>query len=305
MPAWTARRPARGRRGRLRRLRRRLRRHLRRHLRRRGALAAAPTTSIAAPTCAMRWRSRSSRRRPATTPRSGCRRGTTATHLQGQRRQAGYQAADLPHLRRPGRGADPAGLLLGPADLPDLPRHRQGHPRAVRCLRGRRPRSSGPRRCRSRFRRASTTACGSARPATASPESTAARPAISTSRSERRSTRSSSATAMTCIAKCRSRSPPRRSAAPIQVPTLGGKAEIELPEGVQNGKVFRLRGKGIKGVRSAHPGDLYAHIAGRDAGAAHRQAEADPAGTRPEPRRMLGTARRRAAGRTGSRSSFQ
>jgi molecular chaperone DnaJ len=47
----------------------------------------------------------------------------------------------------------------------------------------------------------------------------------------------------------------------IQVPTLGGKAEIELPEGVQAGKVFRLRGKGIKGVRSAHPGDLYAHIA--------------------------------------------
>jgi molecular chaperone DnaJ len=47
----------------------------------------------------------------------------------------------------------------------------------------------------------------------------------------------------------------------IHVPTLGGKAEIELPEGVQSGKVFRLRGKGIKGVRSAHPGDLYAHIA--------------------------------------------
>ena len=46
----------------------------------------------------------------------------------------------------------------------------------------------------------------------------------------------------------------------IQVPTLGGKAEIDLPEGVQTGKVFRLRGKGIKGVRSAHPGDLYAHI---------------------------------------------
>ncbi|MGE0800759.1 MAG: molecular chaperone DnaJ [Lautropia sp.] len=46
----------------------------------------------------------------------------------------------------------------------------------------------------------------------------------------------------------------------IHVPTLGGKAEIELPEGVQNGKVFRLRSKGIKGVRSAHPGDLYAHI---------------------------------------------
>ena len=47
----------------------------------------------------------------------------------------------------------------------------------------------------------------------------------------------------------------------IEVPTLGGKAEIELPEGMQHGKTFRLRGKGIKGVRSSYPGDLYVHIA--------------------------------------------
>ncbi|HWP17650.1 MAG TPA: molecular chaperone DnaJ [Burkholderiaceae bacterium] len=47
----------------------------------------------------------------------------------------------------------------------------------------------------------------------------------------------------------------------IEVPTLGGRAEIELPEGTQHGKTFRLRGKGIKGVRSAYPGDLYCHIA--------------------------------------------
>src|SRR5439155_4806275 len=46
----------------------------------------------------------------------------------------------------------------------------------------------------------------------------------------------------------------------IQVPTLGGTAEIELPEGTQHGKTFRLRGKGIKGVRSSYPGDLYCHI---------------------------------------------
>jgi len=47
----------------------------------------------------------------------------------------------------------------------------------------------------------------------------------------------------------------------IEVPTLSGKAEIELPEGTQHGKTFRLRGKGIKGLRSSYPGDLYAHIA--------------------------------------------
>jgi molecular chaperone DnaJ len=47
----------------------------------------------------------------------------------------------------------------------------------------------------------------------------------------------------------------------IEVPTLSGKAEIELPEGTQHGKTFRLRGKGIKGLRSSYPGDLYCHIA--------------------------------------------
>ncbi len=47
----------------------------------------------------------------------------------------------------------------------------------------------------------------------------------------------------------------------IEVPTLNGKAEIDLPESTQHGKTFRLRGKGIKGVRSSYPGDLYCHVA--------------------------------------------
>lgn len=46
----------------------------------------------------------------------------------------------------------------------------------------------------------------------------------------------------------------------VEVPTLQGKAAIDLPEGTQTGKQFRLRGKGIKGVRSSYPGDLYCHI---------------------------------------------
>ena len=47
----------------------------------------------------------------------------------------------------------------------------------------------------------------------------------------------------------------------IEVPTLlQGKAVITLPEGTQHGKQFRLRGKGIKGVRSSSAGDLYCHI---------------------------------------------
>jgi molecular chaperone DnaJ len=47
----------------------------------------------------------------------------------------------------------------------------------------------------------------------------------------------------------------------IAVPTLQGKATIDIPEGTQHGKTFRLRGRGIKGVRSSYPGDLYCHVA--------------------------------------------
>lgn len=46
----------------------------------------------------------------------------------------------------------------------------------------------------------------------------------------------------------------------IEVPTLGGKASFDIPEGTQTGKTFRLRGKGIKGVRANYPGDLFCHI---------------------------------------------
>ena len=46
----------------------------------------------------------------------------------------------------------------------------------------------------------------------------------------------------------------------ITVPTLGNHAEIDLPEGTQHGKTFRLKGKGIKGLRSSYPGDLYCHV---------------------------------------------
>ncbi len=46
----------------------------------------------------------------------------------------------------------------------------------------------------------------------------------------------------------------------IEVPTLKGNAAIDIPDGTQSGKQFRLRGKGIKGVRSSYPGDLYCHV---------------------------------------------
>jgi molecular chaperone DnaJ len=46
----------------------------------------------------------------------------------------------------------------------------------------------------------------------------------------------------------------------IEVPTLNGKVSFPVPEGTQSGKTFRLRGKGIKGVRSGYPGDLFCHV---------------------------------------------
>lgn len=46
----------------------------------------------------------------------------------------------------------------------------------------------------------------------------------------------------------------------IEIPTLDGKASIKIPAETQSGKQFRLRGKGIKGVRSSTHGDLHCHV---------------------------------------------
>jgi molecular chaperone DnaJ len=47
----------------------------------------------------------------------------------------------------------------------------------------------------------------------------------------------------------------------IEITTLDGVAKIKIPAETQSGKVFRLRGKGIKGVRSNAHGDLLCHVA--------------------------------------------
>jgi molecular chaperone DnaJ len=46
----------------------------------------------------------------------------------------------------------------------------------------------------------------------------------------------------------------------IEIPTLDGSAKIKVPPETQTGQVFRLRGKGIKGVRSSYPGDLLCQV---------------------------------------------
>lgn len=46
----------------------------------------------------------------------------------------------------------------------------------------------------------------------------------------------------------------------IRVPTLDGEVELRIPAETQTGKVFRLREKGVKSVRSRGRGDLYCKI---------------------------------------------
>ena len=47
----------------------------------------------------------------------------------------------------------------------------------------------------------------------------------------------------------------------VRVPTLGGEVELRIPVETQSGKVFRLRDRGVKSVRSRAPGDLYCKVA--------------------------------------------
>ena len=46
----------------------------------------------------------------------------------------------------------------------------------------------------------------------------------------------------------------------LKVPTLEGAATIKLPEGTQNGMIFRLRGKGMKALRSSDVGDMLVEV---------------------------------------------
>ena len=46
----------------------------------------------------------------------------------------------------------------------------------------------------------------------------------------------------------------------IEIPTLEGRVSLKIPEGTQTGKLFRLRGKGVRPVRSSMQGDLLCRI---------------------------------------------
>ncbi len=46
----------------------------------------------------------------------------------------------------------------------------------------------------------------------------------------------------------------------VRVPTMDGPVELRIPQGTQNGQLFRLRGKGMKSVSSKQRGDLLARM---------------------------------------------
>ena len=49
--------------------------------------------------------------------------------------------------------------------------------------------------------------------------------------------------------------------AELKVPTLDGEAAITIPAETQSGKLFRLRGKGVRSARSGRTGDLLCRVA--------------------------------------------
>jgi molecular chaperone DnaJ len=46
----------------------------------------------------------------------------------------------------------------------------------------------------------------------------------------------------------------------LEVPTLDGKVTLKIPAGTQTGKLFRVRGKGVKPVRGTQVGDLLCRV---------------------------------------------
>jgi len=46
----------------------------------------------------------------------------------------------------------------------------------------------------------------------------------------------------------------------LEVPTLNGRVKLKIPAETQSGKLFRLRGKGVKSVRGGHLGDLMCRV---------------------------------------------
>ncbi len=240
--------------GRLRRLRRCLRRHLRRHLRRRGGGGGGGRSNV--------YRGADLRYNLEITLEEAAHGTETQDphpdhggmrHLPRLRRQARHPAQDLPHLQWPRPGAHAAGLLLHPADLPQVPRQRQIIPDPAASLRRRRAHQAAQDAGGEDSGRRGRRRCASAWPATASPASTAARRATCTCeihikqhavfQRDHNDLHCEMPISFTTAAL----------GGEIEIPTLDGAASIKIPAETQSGQVFRLRGKGIKERAQPYP----------------------------------------------------
>jgi molecular chaperone DnaJ len=46
----------------------------------------------------------------------------------------------------------------------------------------------------------------------------------------------------------------------LDIPTLDGQVKLKVPQETQTGRMFRLKGKGVKSVRSHRTGDLMCRV---------------------------------------------
>ena len=177
----------------------------------------------------------------------------------GSGAKPGTSPTTCTHLRRPRPGAHAAGLLQHPADLPEMPWQRQGHHRPVRTMRrpGRIKRNKTlevkiPVGIDNGMRIRSS---GNGEPGTngGPPGDLYVEIHIKPHAVFQREGDDLHCEMPISFVKA-------TLGGEIEVPTLSGKVSFTVPEGTQSGKTFRLKAKGIKGVRSGYAGDLFCHV---------------------------------------------
>ena len=70
--------------------------------------------------------------------------------------------------------------------------------------------------------------------------------------------------------------------AKIEVPTVSGRVQLTIPKGTSSGRVFRLKGKGVRNTTTGHTGDQLVDGAHRPARHHRRQARLLPVGVAPD-----------------------
>ena len=221
--------------------------------------------------------------------------------VRGQRRRAGHEGAALHHVRRPGRGAARAALVLRAVRerraVPDVHgegtghRSRRARSAAARdaCAASRRSRSQIPagRRDRAVHDAARRRQRGAAR-----------RPARRRARGLRGRGRSAlRARRRGPLCEVLVTYPQLVLGADVEVPTVTRERRAARPAGTQSGQVFHLRGRGLPRVNASGIGDLHVRVqlwtpesscAGGGAAASSELAEMQQARARPTRQGLLG-----------------